>query len=74
MPIYLYHCGKCGDDQEVYQRYGAEAPGCCDSPMVKVFQPPALIKVKSDTGTPVLSKGYKEGYTKEYQRSLGIET
>ena len=57
------------------QPIGAEAPECekCGAGMVKRPTRPAII-VMRDGMTPLRSKGYKEGYAKEYRKSLPYET
>lgn len=66
MPIYLYSCGKCGKEVETLQSFSAEPPLCCDEAMKRLPTCPAKIEMK---GSPH-SKGYKEGYAKDYRRRL----
>ncbi len=69
MPIYIYKCEQCGSTPEVMHSIDGESPLCCAKPMLKLPTLPAIIKVEHQ-GNRVLSKGYKEGYVREYQKSL----
>jgi putative FmdB family regulatory protein len=58
MPIYEYQCPDCGNEFEVMQKIGAEAPACtrCGEPKV----------TKKVSRTSFVLKGggwYKDGYT-----------
>ena len=55
---------------EEIQSYDAEAPLCCGLPMSRLPTLPAKIDVKTKSGIKVRSKGYKEGYAKDYRRRL----
>ena len=48
-------------------------PDCdkCGGRTVKKITSPAVIKVMGPGHIPVRSKGYKEGYSKEYLRDVG---
>ena len=70
MPIYIYQCGECKGINEVIQSYDAEAPLCCGLPMSRMPTLSAKIDVKTKGGIKVRSKGYKEGYAKDYRRRL----
>lgn len=74
MPIYEYRCNKCECEITELQEIGKEAPKClkCGVRMTKKPTHPAIIRVFSG-GYPVRSKGYKEGYSKEVLRDVGIE-
>ena len=67
MPIYVFSC--CGKKVEVVQGIDKDTPSCpdCGAKMEKLPTSPALIRVEGKT---VLSKGYKEGYTKEYAKDV----
>jgi len=73
MPIYEYVC-ECGCETTEIQAIGAEAPAClsCGGAMRKKFSPIALFRIKWD-GLTARSKGYKEGYKKEYLKSKNQE-
>ena len=66
MPIYDYKC-ECGCELEIYQMMGDKPPVCgkCGGDMIKKPTSPAIIRTISGH-IPVRSKGYKEGYSKEY--------
>ena len=70
MPLYDYYCEECGSKKEVLQSFSGEVPLCCGQPMSKLPTYPAKIDVRIKGGTRTHSKGYKEGYYKEYQRRL----
>jgi len=74
MPIYEYIC-ECGCKVETVQEIGADAPTCseCGGVMRRKFSPIAMFKMKDDSGYRIHSKGYKEGYKKEYLKSKGQE-
>ncbi len=73
MPIHEYTC-ECGYEVEKVQAMGIEPPACpqCGGVMRKEFSPTANLRVKWDNITQ-RSKGYKEGYKKEYLKSKGQE-
>lgn len=73
MPIYEFIC-ECGCEVEKVQAIGIEPPTCpqCGGAMQKKFSPTANLKIKWD-GITLRSKGYKEGYKKEYLKSKGQE-
>jgi len=70
MPLYEYSC-ECGYLTEEIQRVGTSAPQCpkCGGVMKRISSPIARIQIKWD-GVPIRSKGYKEGYAKEYRKSI----
>ncbi len=70
MPIYLYSCVKCGAELELIQGIDDKSPLCCGEPMKKKPTFPAIVKVKGMGGVKTLSKGYKEGYAKDYQKDV----
>lgn len=65
MPIYEYQCEECKGIVEKIQSFDSDAPLCCGVAMSRLPTLPAKINIK---GTH--SKGYKEGYAKEYRRRL----
>ena len=67
MPVYDYFC-KCGCEKTEIQAIGAEPPKCptCGGDMNKKVSSPAIVRFLWDGGYPVRSKGYKNGYSKEY--------
>ena len=69
MPIYKYECEECGNEIEVIQSMVAGIPFCCGKPMSKLPTFPAMIKKKIG-GVPIRSRGYKEGYSKEYLKGM----
>lgn len=72
MPIYEFYC-ECGCEVEKIQT-GIEPPTCekCGGVMQKKFSPIAMFKIKWD-GLTTRSKGYREGYKKEYLKSKNQE-
>ncbi len=72
MPIYEYSCDKCGLSKEVIQKIGEEAPDCpkCGGGMIKKPSSPAIVRIFGEGGYPIRSKGYKEGYSKEYLKDV----
>jgi len=71
MPIYRYKCEKCLSEVETVQGLAGAAPLCCGEAMVRQLTAPAIITIKGKGGTRTYSKGYKEGYSKEYLKSIG---
>ena len=73
MPIYGFVC--CDNELEVIQEMGASAPIClkCGGSMVRKPSAPAIIQMTKRGGRTLRSKGYKEGYKKEYLKSKGQE-
>ena len=71
MPIYRYKCEKCLSEVETVQRMTMTAPLCCGEAMVRRLTAPSIITIKGEGGTRTYSKGYKEGYSKEYLKSIG---
>ena len=65
MPIFLFQC--CGKEIEVIQGIDEDSPLCpdCGAKMDKLPTSPAKIEIKG-----IYSKGYKEGYAKDYRRRL----
>lgn len=74
MPIFEFECG-CGGELEMIQEIGSDAPACpkCGGIMNKKFSPPAIIVIKNEGGYLIKSKGYKDGYKKEYLKSKNQE-
>ena len=70
MPLYVFEC--CNGEMEVIQGIDKDTPLCpdCGAKMRKLPTYPAIIRINMDGGVRVHSKGYKEGYAKEYQRRL----
>ena len=74
MAIYEFYCEKCDCVIEKIQAMDAEAPDCqCGGVMLKKLSLPAIIKIKWEGSYLKRSKGYKEGYKKEYLKSKGQE-
>jgi len=71
MPIYRYKCEKCESVVELVQGLTGVTPLCCGRAMVKQLTAPAIITIKDKGGTRTYSKGYKEGYSQEYLKSIG---
>ena len=71
MPIYRYKCEKCGSVTELIQGLAGAIPLCCGKAMVKQLTSPSIITIRGKGGTRTFSKGYKEGYSKEYLDSIG---
>ena len=71
MPVYEYEC-ECGNEVELIQGIDYASPKCkkCGAGMARKPTRPASIRVLSKGGHPARSKGYKEGYSKEYLKSL----
>ena len=69
-PLYDFGCDECGSEKEVVQRFAEEPPVCCGRPMHWLPTCPAKIDIKDKGGTRAYSKGYKEGYAKDYRRRL----
>ncbi len=71
MPLYEYQC-ECGETLEVIQTIGSDAPKCptCGGGMTKRFAPPAIIRLLDEYGHPIRSKGYEEGYSREYLKDV----
>jgi predicted nucleic acid-binding Zn ribbon protein len=72
MPIFDFVC--CDNEIEVVQLMGEDSPTClkCGGVMAKKPSLIAPIQVTNE-GRRVRSKGYKEGYKKEYLKSKGQE-
>ena len=70
MPIYRYRC--CWREIEVIQGIDKDTPLCpnCGSKMKKLPTLPAIVRITGMGGSPIRSKGYKEGYSKEYLKSI----
>jgi len=60
----------CEKVEEIYQSFDGEPPVCCGQPMTKLISRPAMIRIEDTGGVRIHSKGYKEGYYKDYQRRL----
>ena len=71
MPIYRLRC--CGNEVEVVQGIDKDTPECpqCGAEMKKLPTSPAIITMRGAGGTRTYSKGYKEGYSKEYLKDVG---
>lgn len=69
MPIYIYCC--CGKEIEVIQGLDKDTLMCpdCGTEMKRLPTFPSIIVVKGTGDVPTRSKGYKEGYSKEYLKS-----
>ncbi len=67
-PVYIYECKHCGVEREEIRSMEGDTPRCsrCEGDMTKKLTPPAIIKVINSGGYPVRSRGYKDGYSKEY--------
>ncbi len=74
VPIYDFECDKCISSTEKIQAIGTEVPICskCGGAMRYKFSPIAILNIKWD-GVRPRTKGYKEGYKKEYLKSKGQE-
>lgn len=70
MPIYLYECERCQKEAEVIQVIPGKAPLCCGASMNRLPTSPAKIQIKAKGGVKIHSKGYKEGYSREYLKRL----
>ena len=70
MAIYDCRCDKCGKTVEILQLGEEKSPVCCERAMRKLMSTPALIKIQGTGGTPIRSKGYKEGYSAEYLKDI----
>ena len=72
MPLYIYKCDKCVLELEKVQGINGEAPHCpnCGAEMHKKPTFPVMVKTKGMGGYPIRSKGYKEGYSKEYLKDV----
>lgn len=70
MPIYDYRCEECGLEAEILRGVGSEPPLCCDGSMTRVPTFPAMIRVRDERGSFLRSKGYKEGYAKDYGKDV----
>ena len=67
MPIYKYRCEKCRSEIEIVQSMVEGRPLCCGAMMTKVPVAPALFYTKDRVGTASRSKGYKKGYSNEFE-------
>lgn len=67
MPLYIYRCDKCDLEIEKIQGIEEATPKCgvCGGNMVKAITSPAIVRVPWGKVIP-RSKGYKEGYAREY--------
>jgi len=74
VPIYEFWCEKCECIIERIQTVGAKTLVCpkCDGVMQKKCGSIAIFKMPVD-GITSRSKGYKEGYKKEYLKSTNRE-
>lgn len=70
MPIYLYQCEKCGTKLEIRQGIHEGIPPCCGVAMKKVPTAPSIIRTMGTNKTRTYSKGYKQGYSKDYLKSM----
>jgi len=75
MPIYEFQCDECKFSVEKIQAIGDKAPACpkCGGAMLKACGSIAILRMFTDSGYNIHSKGYKEGYKKEYLKSKGQE-
>ncbi len=75
MPIYEYECPQCHIELEKVQSMDAASPKCekCGRATVRRISPPALIRIEWNGVLP-RSKGYKEGYSKEYLKDVPPST
>lgn len=73
MPIYEYKCGKCGRKLEIVQGFKEGLPLCCGKGMNRIPASPSLIRITGKGGTRTYSRGYKDSYAKEYQKSIDYE-
>ncbi|KKN11726.1 hypothetical protein LCGC14_1023540 [marine sediment metagenome] len=73
MPIYEFVCEKCGSTLEKIQEIGSQPPVHCGVGMIMRRSRPAMVKMKNESGYSIHSKGYKDGYKKEYLKSKGQE-
>jgi putative FmdB family regulatory protein len=67
LPIYKFRCDKCVLEIEKIQGINEAIPKCdiCGGDMTKIISSPAIIRVPRGKVIP-RSKGYKEGYSREY--------
>ncbi len=75
MPIYEFIC-VCGREVEELKKMGDNVLACskCGAGMIRKISCPASLETsKDDSGYIIRSKGYKEGYKKEYLKSKGQE-
>lgn len=70
MPLYSFKCDKCGNKVEMLQQVVEAIPICCGKAMTKLPSSPAILRIMGKGGTRTYSRGYKEGYSKEYLKSL----
>ena len=70
MPLYDYECNKCGRPVEIYKPMGELPPICCGVAMAQQFKVPPTIRMTNERGRISRSKGYKEGYAKDYYRDV----
>ena len=72
MPIYRFCCEKCGSETEVLKQMGYKSPVCCDTSMLRIPVAPAVITMKGKGGAREFSKGYKDGYARDYQKDVPV--
>ena len=70
MPLFDYCCDRCGKTIEILQLGDEKSPMCCERAMRKLMSTPAVIQIKGTGGIPIRSKGYKEGYSREYLKDI----
>ena len=68
MPIYILECPKCLINTEEILGMDEANPQHCGVTMVKKITSPAVTRMGGKA--PPRSKGYKEGYSKEYIKSI----
>ncbi len=61
MPLYEYECSECKGIVEKLQSIDAEAPVCCNKPMLKRPSFPSMFIMKGMGGYPSLRKAYQAG-------------
>lgn len=72
MPIYILQCNECLNTFEEILSMDEANPCCdkCGGGTSKKLTSPAIITIKNGA-IPTRSKGYKDGYSKDYLKSIG---